>query len=501
MRIHQGPLAVLSVLALAGSAAVLVSTSPFGIGISAESETYVSAARNFAEGQGLVAPTRSGTVAPLTQHAPLYAMVLGLCGRFGADVVDAARWVSAISLGVLILLAGFTAGALSNRPWAPPIAGGMVLFSLVILGVYLTALSESLFLVATVALLLLLVRYLQDGGERFLVAASLACAAALLTRFAGLAAVATGVVTILLYDRPARRRIAAVLFAALSCAPAMLWGIYAAMRAGNPVHREFAVHPAGVRDAAAALRTLSTWILPGMIPAPIRLAVLAVVLLWLANLLRSVRIPATCRVLLWFSGLYILALAVAKSFFDRAIPMDDRILSPLYIPALLAGMLIVENAASGAVRRAALIVAAATLAIAIAVVNVAREASSLARAHRSGRDYTGVAWRHSSVADWLRSVNPDTPLYSNIESAVRFLHHGVIQGLPPKADPRSGRPNPAYPRDLQRLGATLQNAHGVVVYFTNAHEMDDFLPTVAELTEQLHLTVVARGDAWIALAS
>ena len=488
-------------MAWAGSAAVLVSTSPYGIGISAESETYVSTARNFAEGRGLVAPTRSGSVAPLTQHAPLYAVVLGVCGRFGADVVDAARWVSAISLGLLVLLTGLTAGALSNRRWAPPIAGAMALFSVVILSVYLTALSESLFLVATVALLLLLVRYLQDGGDRFLLAASLACAAALLTRFAGLAAVATGVVTILLYDRSTRRRTAAVLFAVLSCAPAVLWGVYAAMRAGNPVHREFAFHPLGIRDADAALKTLSTWILPGIIPAPVRIAALGIVLLWLFHLLRSVRIPVTGRVLLWFTGLYILALAAAKSFFDRAIPMDDRILSPLYIPALLAGMLAVENAISGAVRRGALIVAAATVAIAIAVVNVSREAPSLARAHRSGRDYTGVAWRHSSVADWLRSVNPDTPLYSNIESAVRFLHHGVIQGLPPKADPRSGRPNLAYPRDLQRLGATLQNDHGVVIYFTNAHEMDDFLPTVAELTEQLHLTVVARGDAWIALGS
>jgi hypothetical protein len=292
-----------------------------------------------------------------------------------------------------------------------------------------------------------------------------------------------------------------VLFAVVSCAPAMVWAVYAGMRAGNPVHREFALHPVGVRDVEAALKTLSTWIVPGMIPAPVRIAVLGVLLLWWANLLRSFRIPETCRIVLWFSGLYVLAIGVAKSFFDRAIPMDDRILSPLYIPALLAGMLAVENALSGAARRSSLIVAAAAVAISIAVVNVSREAPSLARVHRSGRDYTALAWRQSSVADWLRSVNPDTPLYSNIESAVRFLHHGVIQGLPPKADPRSGLPNPTYSRDLHRLGATLQNAHGVVVYFTNAHEMDEFLPTVAELTEQLHLTVVARGDAWIALGS
>jgi hypothetical protein len=194
---------------------------------------------------------------------------------------------------------------------------------------------------------------------------------------------------------------------------------------------------------------------------------------------------------------------VAKSFFDAAIPMDDRILSPLYIPALLAGVLAVETAASAAGRRPAWMLPAAAAAIVFAGVNLSREAPSLVRVHRSGRDYTGAAWRgrQASMADWLRSVNPDIPLYSNIDSAVRFFHQGVIRGLPPKADVRSGRPNPEYPRELQSFRATLQKAHGVIVYFTNSPELDVFLPSVAELTEQLRLTVVAHGDAWIALQS
>jgi hypothetical protein len=499
MPLRPAPLTLLFAIALTGSAAVLFATSTFGIGISAESETYISAARNFAEGRGLSVASSNGSLAPLTQHAPLYAALLGWCGRFGADIVATARWWSAISVGVLAMLAGLTAGVLSKRTWMTPLTAAMTLCSVAILNLHLTALSESLFLIAILLTLVSLVRYLQADDRRFLLMAALACAAALLTRYAGIAAVATGFLVVWLYGRSKRRRMAAIVFAAMSCAPAVIWGSYAALRAGNPVHRQFAFHPLSLRDVEAAALTVSTWILPGVIAAPIRLAVLAAVLVWFGWVLRRTSISMPCRVFLWFIGTYLVTIGVARSFFDAAIPMDDRILSPLYIPALLAAALAVERAASVTVRRMPLLVPAATAALIAGGFNVARELPCLATVHRSGREYTGAAWRESNLSGWLQSVDPATPLYSNLDSAVRFLHRGEIRGLPPKADIRSGLPNPQYRGDLERFRATVENAHGVIVYFTNSPVPDAFLPTVGELTGQLHLTVVARGDTWVLL--
>src|SRR4051812_32904442 len=103
---RKTPIPVLFAIAFAGAAAVLVATSTFGIGVSAESETYILAARNFAQGRGLLISTASGGAAPLTQHAPLYALLLGMCGRMGFDILAAARWIAAGSLAGLALLTG-----------------------------------------------------------------------------------------------------------------------------------------------------------------------------------------------------------------------------------------------------------------------------------------------------------------------------------------------------------------------------------------------------------
>src|SRR5690242_16514584 len=92
--------------AIAACAAVLVlmATSTYGIGISSESETYVLAARNLASGHGLVISDPTGWPVLLTEHAPLYPVVLAWMQQAGVDAVAAARWCAAFCFAGLILL-------------------------------------------------------------------------------------------------------------------------------------------------------------------------------------------------------------------------------------------------------------------------------------------------------------------------------------------------------------------------------------------------------------
>jgi 4-amino-4-deoxy-L-arabinose transferase-like glycosyltransferase len=495
----KSSLAPLFAIALAGAFALLAATSSFGVGVSAESETYIAAARNFAAGRGLTVPSAAGELVPLTQHAPLYAWMLGVGARLGGDPVDVARWMAAVCFGGLALAAGVGIRILSKRTWLSPTVSALAVGSVVVLNVHLTALSESLFLLTTVGALLLLTRYFQTGEARQLAAAAILCALALLTRYAGIAAVATGVAAILRYDRPRRRWPAAGVFAVVSCAPFIVWSAYATLRTGNPVHREFAVHLVSFGDALAAMQAVSTWILPGVIPPLVRLPVLAAVLVWFGMVLRRAHCGRPCRVFLAFMGAYTLLIWAAKSFFDSAIPMDDRILSPLYVPALVAGALALDNAASIYGRRLAIAAPAVVLVLAVGGSNLVREGPCLVAMKRKGREYTGAAWHASQLAGWLQSVDPGVPVYSNVDSAIRFLRSGSGGGLPAKADVRSGRPNPAYPRELQRFRERLESARAVVVYFTDSPVRDTYLPSLGELIQQLGLSVVARGETWVAL--
>ena len=128
-------------IALAGVLAVLAATSTYGIGVSAESETYIDAARNFADGRGLSVPAADGSLTPLTQHAPLYALLLGIGARLGVDPVEGARWLAAFAFGCVALLGGVGVGVFSKRPWLPPLATGLLVCSVVPLNMSLTALS------------------------------------------------------------------------------------------------------------------------------------------------------------------------------------------------------------------------------------------------------------------------------------------------------------------------------------------------------------------------
>jgi 4-amino-4-deoxy-L-arabinose transferase-like glycosyltransferase len=489
---------LLLAIALAGVIAVLAATSTYGIGISAESETYIDAARNFAEGRGLSVPTADGSLTPLTQHAPLYAWLLGAGARLGLDPVDGARWLAALAFGGLALISGLGLRTLSKRPWLPPLAAALVLCSVVPLNMSLTALSESVFLVATTGSLLLLARYLQSGDPRLLAGSAAVCAAALLTRYAGVAVLAASLAALLRYDQ--RRRISALVFGAIACAPAAIWTLYTTLRTGNPVHRELAFHPVRPADALAAAQTVSTWLLPAIVPGAIRLSVLGLALAWLAVVIYRGRAGAPCRLLLGFAAAYLLLIAAAKSLLDNAIPMDDRILSPLYVPGILAAALALDRAVSVFGRRLVLAVPAVILLVTAGGINALRAAPCLTAMQRQGREYTGAAWRRSTVAGWLRSVDAATPVYSNVDSAVRFLRGGFNGGLPAKADIRSGRPNPQYQYQMERFRGRLAGHGGVVVYFLDTAVSETYLPALPELLEQWRLIVIARGDGWVALA-
>jgi 4-amino-4-deoxy-L-arabinose transferase-like glycosyltransferase len=507
---HGYPKAAPYMLGLLAAAVILVATSAFGIGVTSESETYTLAAQNMALGHGLTVYTRGGAPTLLTQHAPLYAALLGAFGRCGIDPVAAARWLSAALFGLTVVLAGLILKPLCRASWLPPLGSLFTLFSVVLLNLHLTALSEPLFIVCQLACLYLFLRYLFTSKMRFLLFAAAACALALLTRFAGAALVAAGIAGLLFLDGNAshRRRAAhASLFAVLSCLPMLPWMAYTATHTGNPVDRTFGVHFPPPGFFLAGISSLSTWILPGVVPLAFRLLVLILgIAVLCAAFRRAVRtVPAAewhkqilaCRLFLIFGVAYVVVAALSRSFLDVAIILDDRILSPLYVPALLTALLLVVPQLSfSASRRMPAVVCAAALATMIAA-DAVRIVPSLVRMHRVGRGYTGAEWRHSTLLPWLRTIGPATLVYSNVDSAVRFFRGGVVPGLPSKFHTKSGEPDALYTEKMKQLSTDLRSGHGVLVYFADA--ASESSPTQVELTSGLGLQVIAGEGNWRAI--
>jgi len=322
---HSKP--ALYLLGLVAAAVILVATSTFGIGVTAESETYTLAARNMALGHGLTVFTKAGEPTLLTQHAPLYAALLGTFGRCGIDPIGAARWLSAALFGMTVLLVGLILKLLCSSVWLPPLGSLFALLSVVLLNLHFTALSEPLFIVCQLACLYLLLRFLFTSEIRFLFCAMAACALAVLTRYAGTALVAAGIAGLLLLDRNTslRRRAAhAALFATLSCLPMLLWMAYSATQTGNPIDRTFGIHFPPPDFYLAGISALSTWILPGLVPLEFRLLVLtlAIAMLCAAFRLSTSTPPRNYASSLWHTACFcFLAWPISPSrrFPDRSL--------------------------------------------------------------------------------------------------------------------------------------------------------------------------------------
>jgi hypothetical protein len=138
-----------------------------------------------------------------------------------------------------------------------------------------------------------------------------------------------------------RRLLDASIFSILGILPFVLWTVYnQSVAATTPGGRELAFHPVGMPHLWQAVYTLTNWLhLPDNIPGIVRVPVLLFVVaglgvsLWWAYRAKpgNTAVPGLLKLLLLFVILYPLFLAFSISFIDANTPLDERILSPLYV--------------------------------------------------------------------------------------------------------------------------------------------------------------------------
>ena len=93
---------ILWILSLIGILLVFVSTTNYGIGISPDSISYISAAKSLLSGNGFV--TYDG--APFTLFPPLFPGILALLGLAGIDILIGLRFLNSIIFGLIIFFSG-----------------------------------------------------------------------------------------------------------------------------------------------------------------------------------------------------------------------------------------------------------------------------------------------------------------------------------------------------------------------------------------------------------
>jgi hypothetical protein len=390
--------------------------------------------------------------------------------------------------------------------WIVPAGALLAMTSEPLMMVHLMAWSEPLFILLGFSGLLLLAVYVTRVRSWMLIASSVLIGLAFLTRYAGATFVFTGVLALIVTSRaPLRRRIAdAVLFGALAALPMLLWMIRNVWVAGTATNREMVFHPISRSHLWWVVYTMSDWLMvPAVTPGILRLGLCLVVAAAAITGLREIsafrRQPAwaarTAGHLRFLLGLFIavygLFLVVSISLFDANTPLDNRILSPVYVAGLvllLCGFLRVWNAGPPVLRYGM----AAVLAT-YAGVSGWHAASTVATGRNDGFGFSGSAWQRSELIGLLRQLPPDAVVFSNAPDAV-YLHTGHEAVLLPRNFMAANQQvNVHFEAELTAMKDLLAARRGMLAYFTGVPARAS-LPDEKELQAALPLCVHAKAS-------
>lgn len=239
---RQLPLALI-ILAAVGT---LLASTYRHVGACPDSTVYVSVARNWVAGRGLIMPIVN---VPLTHYPPLYPLMLSAAGFLGVEILQWALAWDLIFLIANILLAKVLVSRMGLGDAILPVA--LVASCPGILTVHWMVWSEPVFIFLSFAGLVALDVYLRNGRVAYLLLAGLVIALAWLDRYIGIAFVAAAAGALCLFSR---RRVRDLwLFGSISVAPMVLWLAHNAIRLGNATNRTLALKPVTPMEGAALI--------------------------------------------------------------------------------------------------------------------------------------------------------------------------------------------------------------------------------------------------------
>ena len=322
---------------------------------------------------------------------------------------------------------------------------------------HITAASEPLFLFLMLLAVVLVTQFRRTERLAPLVSSSAVAAMAVMTRYAGLALVATIVIVAVLSGRGWRQRLRQGSIA-LSI-PSVVLVFWIARNVfsggGGPSGRSFGVHPMSIATLEQGFSTLRSWALPGclstqsaVISAGRLLAFMALLLLGTWGAYRNYRerraeSPRPGRAhdvhlashLGIFTVLYLSLILVSMSFYDAHTRLGPRILTPVLLASVVAGASVV----GAALRRHDCTLRASAIALTATAVLLTSNLLCLApqaqQARRQGIGYASDKWRNSPCLSHIKTVPEGTFIYSNEARGLTLLTKRRIRLIR-----RDGRP-------------------------------------------------------------
>lgn len=414
--------------AVGGFVVVWLATARYGIGVSPDSVSYISAARNLLVGEGLV--RFDGLQFVL--WPPLFPALLALIGLPGIDPLLGSRLLNAAAFGLSVPVAALLLRRCLQSRALAAIGTVAVLSAPPLLYVATKAWTEPVFVLLALSLALFLSRWLETARPRDLVLAVVAAALLPLDRYIGAALVPVAALAVLLWrPGPWRGRVRpALLLLGVPLVALGAWLLRNHLVAGAVTGQRIAPSLGFAPSLELTLHGIAG---PFLLPLPLfGLVALAALAL---PFVRPSR-PATPRRLAVLVALaYVggLLLAAATTAIDG---LDSRMTAVLYPFLVVLFLSCFEDLAARLRSRPVRLLLAALAGFWL--ILQANRSLALVRDWRSlgAGGYSLAEWQDSPTAAWLRENPVEPPVYSNAPDAAYILAGVPARLAPTRDDPR-----------------------------------------------------------------
>lgn len=512
----------LILLAVAGTFLVLRAT-PEGLGLSDDSIAYIAGARSMLAGDGYRAAWLESS-RPVTHFPPGFSSVLAFFGLFGLDPLRGTRFVNALLFGINAGLLGILVWRMTPSLTAGLVAAGLFVANGDLLQVHTAAMSEPLFIFLSLLAFWAFDLYFElppssvgrgiSGEWWWLVACGAFAGMAYLTRYAGLALVATFLVAIVILRSTWRKRLTSIgIFLAGFLPFALGWALRNRLIAESATNRAFAWHPITAENLRLGIFTFSSflvpveewrrwlagfgWVLPGLI-----VLVLGAVLVW--TLLQAWRYFSKPRqaselkrggkesreVISFTTGLYIFAylasIVASMTMFDAATKFRLRILAPVFVGLLI---LLVAFGISMRKKYRPLVIIATILVFSLSFY---KQSVTFAHWSQGGIGYASFQWYDSQAMAYLRDLPDSVSIYTNEPAAVYLYTGRGARVLPSRYDSATAQERPGFEEGIVSMQNDILQGRAVMALFDSG---DNIATDVNQLTDGLHLAFKAQGDS------
>ena len=492
---------------------LVLQATPEGAGLSDDSIAYIAGARSMVAGHGY----REAYLAsdqPVTHFPPAFPSLLAFFGFLGIDPLHAARFVNAFLFGLNAALLGILAWRMTPSLTAGLVLAGLFVLCADLLQVHAVAMSEPLFIFLSLLSFWMFDLYFERNFHIWLGACATFVGLAYLTRYSGLALLATFVVALLILKKGWKEKLTtSAMFVAGTLPFIVGWTLRNKLVAENATNRTFVWHSIAADNLQIGLRTVADAFFPidawrkvaiknPVIVEALVVLILGAILVWLAlktwNYLTKPQPlqpltpnPSTHprEVISFTAGLYVFAylasIISSMLMFDAATKFKLRILAPIFVCLLI---LLVYLGVWVRNRNRPLVVVLTFIFLAFAAY---KQLNTIQAWSKGGEGYASFKWYDSKAMAYLRDLPANIHIYTDEPAAVYLYTGRGNYVLPDRFDSATALPRSGFDQSLAQMRQEILEGKAVLAIFSGG---DVDAQDAALFSQGLYLAHKSAGD-------